>query len=221
MLAISEPTIVARNYDIGTASFGPSPARTAVTGRVVRALDAANSEGPTTFDACSALTNAEALRGNVAMVDRGICTFVSKARKVQEAGATGMIIVDNSRETCIPPAMGGDATDITIPVFSIGANDGDVLKVQLTAGTQVSGSLRTDPSQLAGTSKEGFMRLYAPCTDSPGSSLHHWDVVSAPNLLMEPAVSGDLLLGVDLAQYLMYDIGWTAPPKTGRRALTR
>jgi hypothetical protein len=218
---ISEPTLVARNYDIGTATFGPSATRTALTGQVVRALDAANTDGPTTFDACTALTNADALRGKVAMVDRGICTFVSKARKVQEAGATGMIIVDNSRSTCIPPSMGGDATDITIPVLSIGANDGDILKAQLTAGTQVSGSLRTDPSQLAGSSKEGFMRLYAPCTDAPGSSLHHWDVVASPSLLMEPAVNGDQLLGVDLAQFLMYDIGWTAPPRTGRRALTR
>ena len=221
MLAITEPSIVARNYDIGTASFGPPAPQTALTGRVVRALDAANTEGPTTFDACTALTNPDALRGNVAMVDRGICTFVSKARKVQEAGAIGMVIVDNSRTTCVPPAMGGDATDITIPVFSIGANDGDTLKTQLTAGAQMSGSLRTDPSQLAGASKEGYARLYAPCTDSPGSSLHHWDVVASPSLLMEPAVNGDLLLGVDLAQYLMYDIGWTAPPRTGRRALTR
>jgi hypothetical protein len=221
MLNITEPTIVARSYDIGTASFGPLATRTSLSGRVVRAVDAANSDGATSFDGCTAFTNADAIRGNVAMIDRGNCTFVQKSRNAQAAGAVGVMIADNARTTCIPPGMAGDAPDITIPVFSIGANDGDALKTQLTAGAQMSGSLRSDPSQLAGASKEGQMRLYAPCTDEPGSSIHHWDVVSSPSLLMEPAVNSDQLLNVDLAQYLMYDIGWTAPPKTGRRNLTR
>jgi hypothetical protein len=228
MLAVTDPAIVARNYDIGTASFGPNANRTALTGRVVRAVDAANTDGPTTFDGCTAFTNPDAIHGNVAMIDRGsppapapACTFVKKARNAQAAGATGVIIVDNSRETCTPPGMAGDAADITIPVFSIAANDGDVLKTQLTAGTAVNGSLRTDPSQLAGASKEGYMRLYAPCTDDPGSSLYHFDVVSSPNLLMEPAVNADLLHGVDLTIYQLMDIGWTLPAKSGRHALTR
>ncbi len=221
MLAITEPAVVARNYDIGTASFGPLATRAALAGRVVRAADAANTEGPTTFDGCTAFTNADAIRGNVAMIDRGGCTFVIKSRNAQAAGAAGVMIVDNSRATCYPPGMAGDAPDVTIPVFSIAANDGDALKTQLTAGAQMNGALRVDPSQLAGASKEGHMRLYAPCTDEPGSSIHHWDVTSSPNLLMEPSVNSDLLLNVDLAQYLMLDIGWTAPPKTGRRALTR
>ena len=221
MLAITEPSIVARNYDIGSANFGPPATRTALTGRVVRATDAANTEGATTFDGCTAFTNADAVRGNVAMIDRGNCTFVAKARNAQAAGAVGAIIVDNSRETCTPPTLGGDAADITIPVFSIGPNDGDVLKAQLTAGATMSGSLRSDASQLAGSSTEGYVRLYAPCTDNPGSSIHHWDVVASPSLLMEPFVNGDLLHGVDLTQYMLLDIGWSLPPKSGRRALKR
>lgn len=221
MLAITEPAIVARNYDIGTASFGPLATSTAISGRVVRATDAATTEGPTTFDGCTAFSNADAIRGNVAMIDRGSCTFVVKSRNAQAAGAVGVLIVDNSRTTCYPPGMSGDAADVTIPVFSISANDGDALKTQLTAGAPMSGALRRDPTQLAGASKEGQMRLYAPCTDEPGSSIHHWDVVASPSLLMEPAVNSDQLLNVDLAQFLMYDIGWAAPPRTGRRALTR
>ena len=153
--------------------------------------------------------------------NRGNCTFVVKSRNAQTAGAIGVMIVDNARTTCGPPAMGGEATDIVIPVFSISANDGDALKAQLTAGAPMSGALRADPAQLAGSSQEGQMRLYAPCTDEPGSSIHHWDVVSSPNLLMEPAVNGDLLLGVDLTIQQLLDIGWTRPPKTGRRVLKR
>jgi hypothetical protein len=218
---VTEPTLVARNYDIGIATFGPMPSRTAMSGRVVRALDAADAAGPTTFDGCSAFTNAAALNGNVAMIDRGTCTFVSKVRNAQSVGAVGVIIVDNSRETCTPPSMGGDAVDVTIPVISIAPNDGDLLKAQLGNGTTVQGLLRNDPSQLAGTSPEGYMRLYAPCTDDPGSSIHHWDVTSFPNLLMEPAVNGDLLHNVDLTQFILQDMGWAIPVKSGRRALIR
>jgi hypothetical protein len=228
VLSITEPALATGNYDIGNANFGPLATSTALTGRVVRAIDVANSDGPTTFDGCTAFTNADAIRGNVAMIDRGgppmpapPCTFVKKARNAQAAGAIGVIIVDNSRETCTPPALGGDAADITIPVFSIGPTDGDVLKAQLTAGATMSGSLRNDPSQLAGTSKEGYVRLYAPCTDNPGSSIHHWDVVASPSLLMEPFVNGDLRHGVDLTQYMLLDIGWSLPAKSGRRALRR
>jgi hypothetical protein len=224
-LAITEPAAVARNYEIGTASFGPSVAQTSLSGRVVLAADAADSAGATTSDGCSPLNNANAIRNNLAMIDRGSCTFVTKARNAQAAGATGVIIVDNTRGAlCATPLSMGDntgATDITIPLISISATDGDALKTQLTAGAQMSGSLRRDPSQLAGASPEGQMRLYAPCTDEPGSSIHHWDAVASPSLLMEPAVNSDQLLNVDLAQYLMLDIGWTLPPKTGRRALTR
>lgn len=227
-LTLSEPAVLARNYDIGVATFGPAPRTTPMTGHVVRAIDPSNSEGPTTFDGCSAFTNAAAISGNIALIDRGSpplpaepCTFVKKVRNAQNAGAIGVIIVDNSRETCTPPSMGGDATDIRIPVISISPTDGDQLKTQLTAGTVVSGSVRNDPSQLGGASKEGMLRLYAPCTDDPGSSIHHWDVTSSPNLLMEPFVNGDLLLGVDLTMYQLLDIGWSLPPKSGRRALIR
>lgn len=220
-LTVTEPASVARNYDIGIATFGPVANRSAISGRIVRALDDVTTDGPTTFDACTPITNAAAINGNVAMIDRGNCTFVSKALNAQSAGAIGVVIVDNQRATCQPPSMGGDSADVRIPIISISPTDGDVLKAQLTAGASVRGSLRNDPSQLAGASQEGQMRLYAPCTDEPGSSIHHWDVVAFPNLLMEPAINGDLLHGVDLTQYQLMDMGWSLPPKSGRRALIR
>jgi hypothetical protein len=222
-LTISEPSILARNYDVGFASFGKAATSGSLSGRVVRAVDAANTDGPTNGDGCTAFTNADAIQGNVALIDRGSCTFVIKARNAQAAGATAVIIADRAESydednpaTCLPPGMSGDASDVTIPVISIGINDANSFKTRLNANDRVSGSLRTDSSQLAGTAKDGNLRLYAPCTQSPGSSLHHWDVTSTPNLLMEPAVNSDLLHGVDLTIYQLLDIGWTLPPRTGR-----
>jgi len=224
VLTLNAPAALAGNYDIGTAAFGPAPNRGGLSGTVVRVADAVNADGPSATDGCTAFTNAAAVAGKVVMIDRGSCTFVQKARNAQAAGATAVIIGDRSESysetnpaTCLPPGMAGDADDVTIPVISIGINDANLLRTQFTANASISGFLRNDPSQLAGTTKEGFARLYAPCTSTAGSSLHHWDTVSSPNLLMEPSVNSDLLHGVDLTIYQLLDIGWSLPAKTGRR----
>lgn len=216
-LSVTEPASVAGNYDIGAASFGPSARVSPLTGSVVRATDAADEDGPSATDGCSPFTNASAIAGNIALIDRGDCPFVQKARNAQAAGARGVVIADRELTTCQPPDMVGDAPDVTIPVVSIGTTDGDLLKAQLNANVPMNASLRIDRTQLAGTSKEGHMRLYAPCIDSPGSSTRHWDTVASPNLLMEPEINGDIL-GVDLTLYQMLDIGWTMRPKSGRGA---
>jgi hypothetical protein len=216
MLSISEPSPVARNYDIGTAAFGPSANTTRISGKLVRVADAANPDGPTTTDGCTPFTNAAAIAGNVAFVDRGTCPYVTKVRNAQAAGATGVVVADHTRQTCQPPSMGGEAADIMIPAVSVGANDADLLKAQLSAGADVRGLVQTDPTQLAGASKESYVRLYAPCTDEPGSSTRHWDVAASPDLLMEPFISGDLKHGLDLTLYQLMDIGWPLAPRTGR-----
>jgi hypothetical protein len=219
-LTITAPAPISRDYDIGLASFGPSANRAAMSGRIVQALDAANPDGPATTDACTPLTNAATINGNIALVDRGSCTFVQKARNAQAAGATGMVIV-NLPDSCGVPGMSGDAPDVTIPVISVSRQDGEGIKAQLASNTTVNAMLRVDPSQLAGGTKEGHVRLFAPCENQPGSSRHHWDTTATPNLLMEPSINPDLLHGVDLTIYQLLDMGWTLPPRSGRRMLRR
>jgi hypothetical protein len=222
MLAISAPAPVANNYAVGTASFGPSVNSAAVSGSIVQMLDAANTDGPETTDGCTALTNAGEIAGRIALVDRGGCTFVTKARNAQAAGAIGVIVRDdgpNESTTCLPPPMGGEAEDVTIPVISISKRDGNSIRTQLDAKVTVSATLRVDPIQLAGASKEGYVRLYAPCKNEPGSSTYHWDSVASPSLLMEPSINSDLTHGVDLTLHQLVDIGWTTPQ--GRRKLRR
>lgn len=220
-LNVSEPAAIARDFEVGQAAFGPVVRETPLSGKIVQALDAANTDGPTTFDGCTPFTNADAIRGNIAMADRGTCRFVVKAQNAQAAGATGLIVVDNSVETCIAPGMAGSAPEVTIPVISVNKADGALIRAQLDAGANVRGFLRNDPSQLAGTSKEGYVRVYAPCTDAPGSSTHHFDTTASPNLLMEPSINTDLLHGLDLTLYQLLDMGWSVPAKSGRRILRR
>ncbi|HEX7420925.1 MAG TPA: PA domain-containing protein, partial [Thermoanaerobaculia bacterium] len=221
-LTVSAPSAIARNFDIGTAAFGPDVNHTSLTGKMVAANDAANTDGPTTTDGCSAYTNADAIKGNIALVDRGTCTFVTKADNAQVAGAIALVVADNRRDTCIPPGMGGTDTTITIPIISVGQDDGAALRAQLASG--VSATLRVDPTQMAGATNTGLLRLYAPCTVSAGSSVFHWDVSAFPNLLMEPNINGDLTHGVDVTINQLIDIGWSLAangPPSGRRTLKR
>ncbi len=222
IFTVTQPFAVARNYDIGTATFGPAANTASMSGRLVTATDAANEEGPSTTDGCTALTNAGEIEGNIALIDRGTCTFVTKARNAQNAGAVGVIIADNRRETCLPPGLGDDGTGATvlIPTVSITQDQGDAFEAQLTQNAEVRGMLRVDPSRMAGASDQGYVRLYAPCTINPGSSKHHWDIVTSPNLLMEPFINPDLPDFLDLSIYQLQDIGWTLS-RTGRRVLRR
>jgi len=217
VLDVSVPSAIARNYEVGTASFG-APLGTFASGQVMSVTDA---EGPSMTDGCTAFTNASAVAGRIALIDRGNCTFVTKARNAVAAGAIGVVIVDNSREECIPPGMAGVAADVTFPVVSITANDGDLLKAQLAANATIDASVHREGGRLAGTTAEGFVRLYAPCKYVPGSSVHHFDTTATPNLLMEPGINSDLLHGVDLSLYQLLDIGWTLPPRSGRRFVRR
>ena len=217
VLDVSAPSAAAKKYELGTASFG-APVGTNAAGRVMLVTDA---EGPSMNDACTAITNPSAIAGRIALIDRGNCTFVQKARNAVAAGAIGVVIVDNSRDECIPPGMAGAAPDVTIPIISITAADGDVLKAQLSANAEVEASVHRQAGRLAGTTAEGFVRLYAPCKYQAGSSVHHFDTTASPNLLMEPSINSDLLHGFDLTVYQLLDIGWTAPARSGRRFLKR
>jgi len=222
IFTVTQPQAVARNYDIGTAAFGPAAHNASMSGRVVQAVDAGNADGPSTTDGCSAFSNAAEINGKIALIDRGTCPFVTKSRNAQSAGALGVIIADNRKETCLPPGLGDDGTgaDITIPVISVTQDQGDAFDAQLAQSVEVRGMLRVDPSRMAGASDQGYVRLYAPCTVVGGSSKHHWDVVASPNLLMEPFINDDLPDGLDLSIYQLQDIGWTMN-RTGRRFLKR
>ncbi len=219
VLTINGPSTIAKNYDIGTASFGASVANISLTGDIAAALDGTDSTSTSTFDACQDLTNAAALKGKWALVDRGNCNFTVKAKNVQGAGAVGIIVADNKADTCFPPGMGGSDDTVTIPAISVTQADGGVIRAAL--GSTVNATVHFDPTALAGTTKDGYARLYAPCTIEAGSSIYHFDVTANPNLLMEPAINGDLTHTGDLTIDQLRDIGWPITPPQGRRFLRR
>ena len=181
---------------------------------IAAALDEVTTEGPTTTDACSALTNPLELAGKIALIDRGGCKFIIKAKNAQNAGALGVIVVDN-RVQNTPPPMSDDDRSITIPVVSVTQAAGNKIRSQLTTGA--TARIYRDALRLAGASDtgNGMVRLYAPGSVIAGSSLYHFDTIASPNLLMEPSISDDLSHGVDLTIEQLIDVGWATSSNSG------
>jgi len=208
-MRVNSPGSIAGNFAVGGATFGPALTPGGVSGNLVQALDPAIPvTSPTTFDACSPLTNAAAVAGNIALVDRGTCGFIVKAANVQAAGATGMVVADNVAGAP-PPDLGGVDPTIIIPAVRITLADGNLIKPLLGAGVNVT--LLIDMTVRAGADGMGRAQLNAPNPVQTGSSISHWDPITFPNQLMEPAINGDLthqVTGVDLTLALMRDIGW-------------
>ena len=127
------PAAVAGTKQFGPADFGAQ--NFDVTGAVVVALDAANPAGPVTTDGCTTITNAAAIAGRIALVDRGTCTFVVKAQNVQAAGAAALLIANNVAGAL---SMSGDDPSITIPAVSVTLSDGNAIKAQLAGGAPVT-----------------------------------------------------------------------------------
>ncbi|OJH39510.1 hypothetical protein BON30_18615 [Cystobacter ferrugineus] len=120
-LEVTAPASVVGKYAVGNANFGPQSFD--LSGQVVLA-----ASGDSTTTACEALTNAAAVSGKIAFIDRGGCTFVRKIRNAQSAGAVGVIIANNASG-----AFGAMdiAPDITIPSLYITQADGNELRATL------------------------------------------------------------------------------------------
>jgi mannosidase alpha-like ER degradation enhancer 3 len=106
-----------------TASFGGTArqggASTVLRARAVLAL-------PELAD--RPLTNSSMLRGQIAVVRRGGATFVHKARRMQEAGAIGLIVINSSDVPCLVESHDGDRVDdIHISVVCVRLSDGESL----------------------------------------------------------------------------------------------
>ena len=147
-----------------------------------------------------------AVAGKIAMVRRGVCGFVVKAKNAQDAGAIGVIIANNQAGGAI--GLGGADPSVTIPAISVAQSVGDAF---FAAGGVGAGGLEEDPTLLAGADATGHVRVYAPTVLALGSTASHFDTAALPNLLMEPAITPTLRasLNVDLTAALFRDIGWT------------
>ncbi|KAF4518407.1 hypothetical protein B566_EDAN002060 [Ephemera danica] len=117
---ILEPKELSYTFKIRPAKDFGVPFNSSFSGRGVRMVPVDPACG------CGWPRNAEDIEGAVALVERGECSFLSKAVRVEQAGALAVVIADNepdSDEHFIEMIDDGTGRDANIPVaFLLGKN---------------------------------------------------------------------------------------------------
>jgi len=151
-ITINTPTGVAGTYvcyPTNPANFG-----TAITTAITADIVLVNDGTAPTSDACETIVNN--LAGKIALIRRGDCTFVIKVKAAQDAGAIGVIMMNNVTGQPIP--MGGTDATITIPSVMISKEDGDLLEAALASGT-MNGSLNPSGNGFTGNLVPGIQHI--------------------------------------------------------------
>jgi len=155
------------------------------------------SFGPQTFDVtapltttvpadgCNAITSN--VSGKIALIDRGGCTFVTKVKNAQDAGAVGVLVANNVAG--FPFAMAGTDATITIPSMMTTLAVGNALKsnfplnVKLTSAyrnqfTTVDNSLRDTIPSFTSRGPGRFGTSLKPDLTAPGETIYSTDALS-------------------------------------------
>jgi hypothetical protein len=144
---------------VGAVSRGPQGAQTAaplpvpaITGEIVR-TDPLLADAP--------LNNAEALQGNIAMILRGTTSPNDQITRAREAGAIGVIIVNDVQDVAegqpgrMPIEMGGISEENqAIPAVMIMRTEGDAIAAALDQGP-VTASIGGDSVPTLGQFNDG------------------------------------------------------------------
>ena len=149
-LRVNAPANIAGDYTAGKPNFGLPPPVGGTTGDVVIGLDPANADGMLTTDGCSPLTNDVA--GKVVLLDRGTCTFISKVKRAQDAGAIAVIIANDTDTTALD--ITGTDPLVVIPTVRVGLTVGTQLKTAI-GGPGLNITLFSTADTIGTTSSRG------------------------------------------------------------------
>jgi hypothetical protein len=124
LMKVNSPSEIIGPYYHTNAVFGPQAFN--VTGELL--YDDTNPLGcvpfyPGTFT------------GKIAVIDRGTCYYIAKIKNAQDAGAIGVLIVNNSTGTM--GGMGipeGEPDEISIPSMMVTYGEGNIIKSAMTGG---------------------------------------------------------------------------------------
>jgi uncharacterized repeat protein (TIGR01451 family) len=138
-VVVNAPASVAGTYAAAPAVFGGStPPPSGQTGNVVEVQSATG----TPARGCDPnYTNASAIKGSIALIMRGTCSFQAKVTNAQAAGAIAAIVFNNVNgdPTLINMGADGVSPPVTIPSVFIDTADG----TKLAGATGVNATLGT------------------------------------------------------------------------------
>ena len=76
------------------------------------------------IEACTALVNAEAVKGKVVVARRGTCKYYEKAKFVEDAGGVLLVVVNNEQGAAVPMTTDAQQPTLTIPAVMISQAEG-------------------------------------------------------------------------------------------------
>ncbi|MFV0158457.1 M36 family metallopeptidase [Empedobacter falsenii] len=152
-LIINSPENIAGGYQATIPTWGGTLTSTALTKDLTLLLKSETTGTP--YDGCGTITNTAEVNDKIAVIYRGDCSFESKVKTAQNAGAKGAIIVNNVAGMI---NMSGSDTTITIPAISISKADGDAIIKELENKTVVNASLvKGEDSYIDGSLDNGII----------------------------------------------------------------
>ena len=108
--------------------------------------------------ACSALPSGS-LAAQIALISRGVCSFSTKIRNAQTAGAIAVLVANNVVGDPIAMGSDGTANQPTVPAYMVSRDDGQALKAVSGAATTIGATLAyfltTNADIMAGFSSQG------------------------------------------------------------------
>ncbi|HEY5624810.1 MAG TPA: S8 family serine peptidase, partial [Gammaproteobacteria bacterium] len=136
-ITIVEPERLAGRIEMKEANFTPQLRdRESLEGELRLVDDGqdflADGLSGSTRDACEPLLDASELEGNIALLQRGGCTFDVKLERVADAGAVAAVVYSDTGE---PIVMRGTLGSVDIPAVMISTADGQTLIDELLAET--------------------------------------------------------------------------------------
>lgn len=88
-------------------------------------------------DGCSFIKNHKKIKGNVALIDRGVCSFSTKAFNAEKAGAKVVLVTESNSESpeyeyYIEMSHDSTPTEVNIPAAYLLGKNGRIIKETLT-----------------------------------------------------------------------------------------
>jgi subtilisin family serine protease len=145
-LEIKTPPVLAGKYAAKEANFTPALSeRGPLDGDLVLVDDGEDTfedgGAGTQSDACEPLTNSSDVADNIALIQRGGCSFDVKVANAADAGAIAAIVYNIAGD---PIVMNGDSGLSDIPAVMIGQADGNLILAEFDAGNLVTVLLDKD-----------------------------------------------------------------------------
>ena len=145
-LTINSPASIAGQYNASNNVFSQGNVAIPASPGITQDLVLFDDGTPDNSDACGAAVNGAALSGKIAVLRRGDCTFIIKAKNAQDAGAIAVIIVNNDAANPNQLVnMSGDDASINIPVIFVSYSVGEAIIAEMLLGN-VNANIKNEPT---------------------------------------------------------------------------